>query len=187
VGTVFGLPLHPLVIHGTVVVVPVAGVMVIVAALWRRVRSRLACPAFVACVLATALVGLAALSGKALAGQVPASALVARHAQLAKLLVLWVVAMTGASFLLAYVGWRRAGGSVPDGLRVPPRLVAAASPAWAARVAAARWVLPAALALSVLTGVGTLVQVVLVGHSGAQATWSTGTPVRPSGAQGGRR
>jgi len=185
VGTVFGLPLHPLVIHATVVVVPVATVMVIVAALWRRVRSRLAWPAFVASVLATGLVGLAALSGKPLARQVPHSALVAHHAQLAKLLVVWVVAMTGASFAMAYVGWLRAGGSVPNGLRVPPWLVAVAGPAWAVRVAAARWVLPAALGLSVLTGAGTLVQVVLVGHSGAQATWSTGTPVRPSDARGG--
>lgn len=183
----FGLPLHPLVVPGTVVVVPVAALTVVVAGRWRRVRSRLAWPAFVASVAATGLVALAALSGKPLAHEVPPSALVAHHAQLAKLLVVWVVAMAGASFALAYVPWQRAGSPVPQRLRVPLRLAAFARPAWAPRVARTRWVLAAAVGLSVLTGAGTLVQVVLVGHSGAQATWSTGSPVRPAGAHGGHR
>ncbi len=169
------------------VAVPVAALAVIVAGLWRNVRSRLAWPAFVASVVATGLVGFAALSGKPLARRVPPSALVAHHAQLAKLLVLWVVAMTGASFVLAYVAWRRAGAPVPDRLRVPPRIAALARPGWAARVVGVGWILPVAVGLSVLTGAGTLVQVVLVGHSGAQATWSTGSPVRPSDARGGHR
>ena len=186
-GTVFGLPLHPLVVHGTVVVVPVAAVLVVVAGVWRRVRSRLVWPAFVCSVVATGLVALAALSGGRLARQVPPSGLVAHHAQLAKLLAVWVVAMTGASFVSAYAVWRRAGGPVPDRIRVPQQLTALASPAWAGRLAGVRWVLPAVLALSVVTGSGTLVQVVLVGHSGAQATWSTGSPVLPSNAHGGHR
>ncbi len=177
--TVFGLPLHPLVVHGTVVMVPAAAVAVIVAGLWRRVRLRLVWPAFVASVVATGLVGLAALSGRPLTRSVRPGHLVAEHAQLAKLLVLWVVAMTGASFVLAYVTWRRAGTPVPA--RVPARLRAAAGPALAARLAAVRWVLPVLVGLSVLTGAGTLVQVVLVGHSGARATWSTGTPVQAAG------
>lgn len=183
----FGLPLHPLVAHGTVVVVPVAALMVVLAGMWRRVRSRLAWPALVASVAATGLVALAALSGEPLARRVPPSALAAHHAQLAKVLVVWVVAMTGASFALAYVAWHRAGCPVPGRLRVPGRLTALASPAWALRVAQARWVLAAVVGLSVLTGAGTLVQVVLVGHSGAQATWSDGSPVRPSDATGRHR
>ena len=186
-GTVFGLPLHPLVVHGTVVAVPVAALMVIIAGLWRKVRPRLAWPAFVASVLATGLVALAALSGRPLARRVPPSALVAHHAQLAKLLALWVVAMTGASFASAYLVWRRMGAPIPHRLRVPQRLVALARPGWATRAVGLRWIVPAAVGLSVLTGVGTLVQVVLVGHSGAQATWSTGVPVRPSQARGGHR
>jgi hypothetical protein len=52
---------------------------------------------------------------------------------------------------------------------------------------AVRRLVPAAVGLSVLTAAGTLVQVVLVGHSGAQATWSTGSPVRPSDARGGHQ
>ena len=172
--TVLGLPLHPLVVHGTVVVVPVAALTVLVAGLWRRTRSRLAWPAFVASVVATGLVGLAGLSGEPFASQVPPSALVAHHAQLAKVLVVWVLAMTGASFVLAYAVWRRAGFPVPSWLRIPRWLVALATPRWAAQVAAVRWIVPLAVGLSVLTGAGTLVQVVLVGHSGAAATWSTG-------------
>lgn len=184
--TVLGLPLHPLVVHGTVVLVPVSAALVIAAGLWRRRRSRLIWPAFAASVVATGLVAAAALSGKPLARQVPSSALVAHHAQLAKLLVVWVLAMTGASFALAYLAWRRAGAAVPDWLPVPRRVTALATPGWTAGVVAAR-ILPAVASLCVVTGAGTLVQVVLVGHSGAQATWSTGSPVRPSDARGGHR
>ncbi|HKT02298.1 MAG TPA: hypothetical protein VJT31_22445 [Rugosimonospora sp.] len=181
--SVFGLPVHPLVVHGTVVSVPVAAVLVITAGLWPRVRYRLVWPAFAASVLATGLVAAAALTGGPLARRVPPSALIAHHAQLAKLLAVWVVAMTGASFALAYAAWGRAGGGVPGWLRVPRQAVL---PDWAARAVATRLVLPVLIGLSLLTGAGTLVQVVLVGHSGAQATWSTGSPVRPSSASGHR-
>jgi hypothetical protein len=182
--TVLGLPLHPLVVHGTVVVVPVAALTVVVAGLWRRARARLAWPAFVASVLATGLVGLAGVSGGPFASELPPSPLVAHHAFLAKVLVVWVLAMTGASFSLAYAVWRRAGFPVASWLRVPRRLVALARPRWAAQLAAVRWILPLAVGLSVLTGVGTLVQVVLVGHSGAAAAWSN---ITPTGAGVGHR
>jgi hypothetical protein len=89
--------------------------LVIVAGAWRRVRSRLAWPAFVTSVVATGLVGLAALSGKPLARRIPPSALVAHHPQPAKLLALWVLAMNGASFALAYLAWWRSGAPVPIG------------------------------------------------------------------------
>lgn len=185
--TVFGLPLHPLVVHGTVVVVPVAAVLVVMTALWRRARARLVWPAFAFSVLATVLVAAAAASGGSLADQLPSSSLVAHHAQLAKLLAVWVVAMTVASFALAYVQWRRTGSVVPGWLRLPPRLVALAKPGWAAPLAAARALLPVLIGLSLITGCGTLVQVVLVGHSGAQATWSKSTPVRPASTPAVRR
>ena len=177
--TVFGLPLHPLVVHGTVVLVPVAALLVIAAGVWRRVRTRLVWPAFAASVLATALVAVAALSGGPLARRVPSSALVAQHAQLAKLLAVWVVAMTGASFGMAYVAWWRAGSPLAGWLRVPSRVTALATPGWLARLVGARWILPVVIGVSLVTGGGTLVQVVLVGHSGARATWSTVPPARP--------
>jgi hypothetical protein len=115
VDTLFGLPLHPLVVHATVVLVPAAALTVILAGLWRRARSRLAWPAFVVSVVATGLVAAAALSGQPFARSLPPSELVAHHAQMAKLLVLWVLAMTGASFVLAYAVWWRAGFPVPAG------------------------------------------------------------------------
>ena len=176
--TIFGLPLHPLVVHGTVVTVPLAALAVIVTGLWRRARPRLAWPAFAISVVATGLVAAAALTGGPLARQVPSSALIAHHAQLAKLLAIWVVAMTGSIFVLAYAGWWRAGSPVAHWLRLPPRLVALVRPAWAGRLVAVQWILPVAVGLSLITGVGTLVQVVLVGHSGAAATWSTVTTAR---------
>jgi hypothetical protein len=118
VDTLLGLPLHPLVVHGTVVVVPVAALTVIIAGLWRRARPWLAWPAVVVSVLATGLVGLAAISGEALAQRVPASSLVAARA------AGQVAGRLGGrddrvSVVLADVVWCRAGFAVPAWRRIP--------------------------------------------------------------------
>jgi hypothetical protein len=170
--TMFGLPVHPLVVHATVVLVPLAALLVCVAALWRQMRVPLGWPAALVSVLATASVALAALSGGPLARRVGSSALIAQHAQFAKLLAVWVVAMTVTSTGLAYVAWRRAGAPVAPGLRVPRRIVELVTPRSLAPLVATRWIMPVVVGLSLLTAAGTLTQVVLVGHTGARAAWS---------------
>jgi hypothetical protein len=170
--TVFGLPVHPLVVHATVVLVPLAAILVAVAAAWPRTRARLAWPTVVVSAVATLSVAIAALSGKPLVARVPASPLIGTHSALAKGLAVWVVAMTGAVFLLAYLSWRRAGAGWPGWLRVPESARRLATTRALDPVLAARWVMPAVVALSLLTAAGTMVQVVLVGHSGARAAWT---------------
>jgi hypothetical protein len=170
--TVFGLPLHPLVVHATVVLTPLATLLVAVCAVLPGSRRRLAWPTVVACALACVTVAAAALTGGPLEQRVGGSPAIAHHSQLAHVLVVWVLAMSAAALLLAYVSWYRAGAPVAGWLRVPPRLVRSAAPAQLGRLVAARWLLPAASVLSLVTALGTLVAIVLVGHSGAQAAWA---------------
>ncbi|GIH15027.1 hypothetical protein [Rugosimonospora africana] len=170
--TVFGLPIHPLVVHATVVMVPVATLLVGLCALLPAVRHRLAWSAVLACAVACVTVAGAALSGGPLEARVGGGALVRHHADLAKLLVVWVLAMSAAAVMLAYLDWYRGGTRVAGWLPVPPRVIRALAPASMGRLACARWLLPAMAGLSLVTALGTLVQIVLVGHSGAQAAWS---------------
>lgn len=37
--TIFGLPIHPLLVHATVVIVPLAAVLVLLTALWPAARA----------------------------------------------------------------------------------------------------------------------------------------------------
>jgi hypothetical protein len=123
----------------------------------------------------------AALSGGPLEAHVGGSALIHHHSQLAKLLVVWVLVMSAAALSLAYTDWYRTGAVMAGWIPVPVRLARALAPASVGRLLSARWLLPLVAALSLVTAVGTLVQIVLVGHSGAQAAWSG-----VAGAAGGR-
>ncbi len=170
--TIFGLPVHPLVVHATVVLVPAATLLVAVCAAVPASRRRLAWPAVVACALACLTVAGAALSGGPLEARVGGTPLLHQHSFLAKILVLWVLAMSAAAVVLAYVTWYRAGAPVAGWLPVPARVVRALAPGGLGGLVAARWLLPAVTVLSLVTAAGTLVQIVLVGHTGAEAAWS---------------
>jgi hypothetical protein len=148
--TVFGLPIHPLIVHATVVAVPVAALTLLLSAVWPRYR-RWAGPLTPALALvALALVPLTTESGENLEGQVGETPLVARHQELADMMLPWMVAVT----VLAVVGYWLHRRALLSGERGQPR-----------------WLTAGVAALSVVAFAGTTVQVVLVGHSGAEAAW----------------
>ena len=147
--TVFGLPFHPLIVHATVVVVPVAAVVVLLAAVWPRFRRWISWGAPVLALLAVLLDPLTTSSGDALRHQLPPSPLIARHAELADGLLPWLVALAVGA--LAVFAARLP--SVRNRWTPPPVLVAMAT------------------LLSVVAAVGSLVWVTLVGHAGAAAAW----------------
>jgi len=155
-----GVPIHPLVVHAVVVLVPLAALGVLVLALVPRWRPTFAPWVLGVTVVAAALVPVAKQSGENLLEAVGGSDLVDRHAQLGEM-VLW--------FALAL-------------------LVAAAAVWWMARRERAKRPLGHGLSvavsvLAVLIAAAALVQVVLVGHSGSNAVWN-GTPTSTTG-QGG--
>jgi hypothetical protein len=143
--TIFGLPIHPLIVHATVVVVPAAALAVLLAAVSPRFRSWAGVLVPVLALAAVVLTPLSTSSGEALQGMVGDSHLVEEHSELADMLIWWVI----------------------------PLLVGAAGVWWFNRrgVTARRGLMLAAGVLSVVAAVGTTVQVVLIGHSGAEAAW----------------
>ena len=147
--TVGGIPLHPLVVHGAVVLVPLAALGVIVLALVPRWRSQYSVLAFLLALAATVNVQIAKMTGETLEdnfGEVPK---IERHAELGDVMLWFTLPLLAASIVIWWLG-RRAKNERPlsSGL---------------------------AILLSVLCIVAAsaaLVQVIRVGHSGAAAVWS---------------
>jgi hypothetical protein len=147
--TVLGLPFHPLIVHATVVAVPVAALAVGLAAVWPRFRGWIDWGAVALSVVAVLLDPLTTSSGEALEHDLPQSPLIHRHAELADALLPWLIALlVGAAAI--YI------------LRMP-RLTARWTPP--------RVLLGLATAVAVLAAVGSFVWVILVGHAGANAAW----------------
>lgn len=153
--TIFGLPMHPLIVHATVVLVPTAALVVAVAAVYPRFRSWIGPVPALAALLACALVPLSTGSGEQLEERVVEGSLVEEHAELGETL-LWLVLPLAAVAVVGYWLHRRS----------------------VAGQGAGRAVLATVAAASVLLAGATLVDVALIGHSGAKASWSnvTDTP-----------
>lgn len=143
--TVFGLPVHVLVVHGVVVLVPLVAVAAAVVSLWPAWR-RLGAPVSVLALLATGLAWVATQSGEQLnerLGQPPEAV---EHVALADSLPWFVLALAVLSLTLGLLA-RRAG----------PRSVATF-----------------VVAVLVVAGaVVTTWRTVLVGHSGSRAVWGS--------------
>ncbi len=126
----------------------------------------------VSCAIACLTVAAAAGSGGSLERRVGGSALIRRHSELAHVLVVWVLAMSVAALLLAYVSWYRDGSPLARWLRLPDGFALRLAPGALAGLLRSRWLLTGSAVLCAVTAVGTLVAIVLVGHSGAEAAWS---------------
>jgi uncharacterized membrane protein YfcA len=150
--TVFGLPTHAIVVHATVVMLPLAALAVLLHAFWPEVRRRLGIVTPVLAGIALVLVPLATQSGEGLEHSVGENALVERHAELADGMLPWAIGLFAVAVALWLLDRRRAGAPADD-------------------VSRARWVPIVAGVLTVVAVVGTVQQIVRVGHAGAQATW----------------
>ena len=116
--TVFGLPTHAIVVHATVVLLPLAALAVVLHAFWPEARRRLGVVTPVLAGVALLLVPLSTQSGESLEHSVGRTALVERHAHLADGLLPWAFGL----FVVAVGLWlldRRRAGSVarPDRAR----------------------------------------------------------------------
>ena len=168
--TITGLPLHPLVVHFVVVLLPIASLGAILCAVWPAVRRRFGWLTVAAAAVATALVPVATMSGDNLKqGLGGGNPLIDRHEELASLMLWWAlglfVAVT-ALMLVHNAAQRRAaavadvpfddGGSVATDTRSSTGLSVA--------------MIVAALA-TVALAVGTGVHIYRVGDAGARTGW----------------
>ncbi|EME60916.1 DUF2231 domain-containing protein [Amycolatopsis decaplanina] len=151
---VSGLPLHVLVVHAVVVLVPLAVLATIVIAIWPAARQRAGWPAVGLTAAATVCVPIAADSGEDLRDRLAPTALISEHAQLGDQLLIFVVGLLVVSTALVWFDHRRRREQ-PGTSRVPRK--------------------PVVISLAVLTvaaAVLSAVQVVRIGDSGARAAWS---------------
>ena len=168
--TIGGIPLHPLIVHAVVVLVPLASLLLLLAAVSPRIRHWAGILTPITATVALVLVPFATQSGEALKKRVEASPALEEHTELGDSLLYFVIVLA----VLAWALWfldrraRAAGGSAAsDGTAAPP---------------ARSGLLTAVVVLSVISVLATTVQVVRIGHSGASASWSdVGAKTVPAG------
>lgn len=152
----FGLPLHPFVVHATVVLLPLSAAVALAYAAVSSWRWLLRWPLVVVSVLAPALTWVTVQSGFAFKDQTGLdSALIQAHQQRATTLLMFTFAFGLVGLLAAYA----MGG--------PSRLVSGAGERRGAGTASQAGVGVLLAAASVLV----LVWVVLTGDAGARAAW----------------
>lgn len=178
--TIFGLPVHPLVVHATTVIVPAAAVAVLLAAVWPRFRRWAGWMPLALSGAAVVLTPLSTESGEAFEDRVQETALVKEHAELADGLLPWVVGLLVAAVAL-YVVARRERRAV--GQRTAAESDGGASRAVGMEIP--RWLVMGGAVVGLVAALGTAVDVVLIGHSGAQAAWSDAGSQAPSPAPAG--
>lgn len=152
---IFGLPLHPLIVHATAVLVPLAALLVIGVVVSPRLRAWAGWLPMALSLVALILTPLSTASGENLEKQVGESSLVDKHAELGDQLLPFTIAM----FVLAVGFWwlDRRRTSEPEGGDTANRM---------------RTLTTVVGVLALLAAVGTGVEVARIGHSGAKAAWS---------------
>jgi uncharacterized membrane protein len=144
-----GVPLHPLVVHAVVALIPLAAIGVFLIAIVPKWRARFGSLVFVAASVAAGLVPVATQSGESLSHVVGESDVLERHEDLGQTVLWGVIPLAVVALLLWWIGARDEKGR---GVR--------------------RWVSFLAALIGVVVAIGAMVQIVLVGHSGAKAVWA---------------
>jgi hypothetical protein len=145
--SLFGLPAHPLVVHGAVVLLPLAAVGTLAVAALPRARRHYALLVLAVSLAATAAVGLAQTSGEELEDQVRETDLVEAHTGQGESVLPWAIGVSVVAVAVAAAALR-------PGAR--PRVVTAVL-----------------VVVALVAGAGATWSVIDVGHSGAKATWSS--------------
>lgn len=148
--TIGGIPIHPLVVHAVVVLIPLAALGVAALSVVPRWRGRYGVLVVVAAAISTALLPIATESGEQLEELVGESDQLERHAELGEGMIWGAVPLLVVAVALWWIG-RRSDQDRP----------------------APRWLTILVPVVGVVVAVVALVQIVLVGHSGASAVWGS--------------
>ena len=131
--TVRGLPTHVLLLHATVVLVPLTCLVTVVVAFWPRIRALAAWPVVALNAVMVAMVWLTAQAGERLQVRLQGGGpLVADHAALGGRMVWFALALLGTSVLVALL--HRRGGALRLGTGVLATVAAVAALVWCFRV-----------------------------------------------------
>lgn len=166
-----GLPLHPLVVHFVVVLLPIASLGAILTAVWPAVRRRFGWLTVAAAAAATALVPVATQSGKNLEeGLGGTNPLIERHEQLADNMIWWALGLTvsvAALMILHTMTERRTRAETTPEADGGGAAVATTTQRTTGQTVA----MVVAMVLTVGLGVGTGIHIYRVGDAGARTVW----------------
>jgi hypothetical protein len=137
-----GLPLHALVVHATVVLVPLMCLLTVLVAVRPRLREKYAWWTFAGDVVVVALVYVTMESGEDLKDRLGASPAIDRHEDLGKQLIWFVLALAVTALIVALTTGK---GAVAAG---------------------------GGTLVSAVAAVLVLIWVVRIGHTGAEAVWA---------------
>ena len=155
---IVGLPLHPLVVHAAVVLIPTTAALGILFAVLPRWRWLTRWPVAAMAVLSVGIAFIATRSGKALLEARPAlKEVVETHEERGELLLLLTIGLAVVVLVSAFL--------LPG-----PTALASGKGERASRAAVADKVLPVLLVVAALV---VLAQAVLTGDSGSRAVWGS--------------
>jgi uncharacterized membrane protein len=165
------LPVHPLVVHAVVVLVPLAVLGGLAVVVWPAARRRYGWLIVAVAAVATAAIPIATSSGEGLEHRLPHAAAIETHARLGDDLLVYVACLLVALAAFVYVHHRGARTRRDGpGTTTAPTVLTGRS-----RVAAA-----VLAVLVVVLAVISTVQVYRIGDSGAQAAWGDRQYLAPS-------
>jgi uncharacterized membrane protein len=150
---VTGMPLHPLLVHAVIALVPLTALAVVLHVLWPGARQRLGGVTPLLGLATMIAVPVTVLAGQALLSQVGPIPAAERHGALGQTMPFWA----GGLFLASLGVWAW--------YRYRDRLVLSQS--------ARKGITIAVGVVSILLAIGSMVMVYLVGDSGARAVWGT--------------
>jgi hypothetical protein len=162
---ILGLPAHPLLVHGAVVLVPLAAAGVALIAFWPAARFRLGYAVLAIAAAGAMTAVLAQRSGGALEERVDETELIEEHTELGETgttagvaVLVAAVAVVGTDLVL-----RRRASPAADG---------------STRAAASRIPSIVVGAVALVLATGGAAQIARIGHSGAKAVWNATTDER---------
>ena len=156
-----GLPIHALLVHFIVVLVPLTAILAILCAVWPAARERLVWLVLALAVVTTGLSPLSTNSGEWLENHLEKSELVEKHAAMGDTILYFALALLAAAVLLVVAHVRATRGR-----------------AFSTALSAAITV------FVVVASLTTAVQVFRIGHSGAESVWGDALTATPAGAAG---
>jgi hypothetical protein len=155
-----GIPLHPLVVHAVVVLLPLAAAGAVVIAARRTWRRSLGIPVLLLGIVGVAAVPVATATGEQLEQRLPPNPLLEVHAELGSTLLPYAIGFV-VLLAAAVVAEFSAGRATVD---------AGAHSAPVATTGRSR-ISTGLSALAALAGIGVTYLVVLIGHAGARVVW----------------
>jgi hypothetical protein len=158
VSTVNGLPVHALLVHFIVAIAPLTGLLVILCAIWPAARQRLVWLVLAMAVATAGMTPFVTESGEWLEHNIGESELIEKHAALGDTMIYFALALLIGAILVAAAHVRASRGKP-------------LSTALTAGIAV----------FVVVAAAATTVQVVRIGHSGAESVWSDALPISAAG------